>query len=222
MIDEVQDLAGNDLEIIKLLMKNCEKVIMVGDPRQVTYLTHTEAKHKSYKNGKIAEFLIDKCKSLIKDGIDENTLKDSHRCAPSICNYASRLYPEYEPTTSCGCCNVVPDLHEGIFLLKPAQLNEYLNKYNPVQLRWDKRTLTHSDFEAMNFGESKGSTFERVLIYPTGDMINWIHDNNKTLADGTRAKFYVALTRAKYSVAILFDFDTQLNYKGTIHYVPDE
>ena len=39
MIDEVQDLAGNDLEIIKLLMKSCSGITMVGDPRQVTYLT---------------------------------------------------------------------------------------------------------------------------------------------------------------------------------------
>lgn len=218
MIDEVQDLAGNDLEIIKLLMKNCSSVTMVGDPRQVTYLTHIESKHKGYRKGKIADFLKDKCKRLIKDGIDENTLKDSHRCPPAICDYASKLYNEFEPTTSCGCCNIVPNIHEGVFLLKPEHLDEYLKKYRPVQLRWDKRVKIHPEYFALNFGESKGTTFERVLIYPTGDMINWISDNKKKLTDGARAKFYVGLTRAKFSVAIVFDFDNATNYPGLIKY----
>lgn len=222
MIDEVQDLAGNDLEIIKLLMKNCSGVTMVGDPRQVTYLTHIEAKHRGYRKGRIAEFLTDKCKSLIKDGIDELTLKDSHRCPPAICDYASRLYPEFKPTTSCGCCNVVPNIHEGVFLVKPEHIDEYLKKYKPVQLGWDKRVVTHPDFEAMNFGESKGATFERVLIYPTVDMVNWIIDNNKDLTDGARAKFYVAITRAKFSVAIIFDYDNNTNYSGVLKYQIEE
>ncbi|GGG40570.1 UvrD-helicase domain-containing protein [Bizionia arctica] len=222
MIDEVQDLAGNDLEIIKLLMKNCSGVTMVGDPRQVTYLTHIEAKHKPYRKGKIAEFLKDKCKNLIKDGIDELTLKDSHRCPPSICDYASRLYLEFEPTTSCGCCNIVPNIHEGVFLVKPEHLNNYLEKYNPIQLRWDKRAKINLDYYAMNFGESKGATFERVLIYPTEDMSNWIIDNKLKLSDGAKAKFYVGLTRAKFSVAIVLDYDNSIDYKGLIKYQLEE
>jgi len=221
MIDEVQDLAGNDLEIIKLLMKNCDSVTMVGDPRQVTYLTHIEAKHKGYRKGRIAEFLTDKCKSLIKDGIDEMTLKDSHRCPPSICNYASKLFPEFEPTTSCGCCNIVPNIHEGIFLVKPEHLSKYLSKYNPIQLRWDKRVKTHQDFDSLNFGESKGATYERVLIYPTVDMGNWIMNNNFKLTDGARAKFYVGLTRARFSAAIAYDYDEKIQYNGMIKYKPE-
>ena len=49
-IDEVQDLAGYDLEIIKYLLAIESDVIMVGDPRQVTYHTHNEAKYKNIKN----------------------------------------------------------------------------------------------------------------------------------------------------------------------------
>jgi len=218
MIDEVQDLAGNDLEIIKLLMKNCHEVTMVGDPRQVTYLTHIEAKHRGYRKGKIAEFLKEKCKSLIKDGIDELTLKDSHRCPPSICDYASKLYLDYSPTTSCGCCNIVPNIHEGVFLVKPDHLTDYLKLYNPLQLRWDKRVKTHLGFDSMNFGESKGATLDRVLIYPTGGMDNWIIDNTSKLTDGARAKFYVGLTRARYSVAVVFDYDDTIEYSGLIKY----
>src|SRR5699024_7372475 len=84
-IDEVQDLAGYDLELIKLLFKTSSKILLVGDPRQVTYLTHLERKFKKYRNGEIKQFLLDKCKSLIKDNIDEESLKYSHRNNEIVC-----------------------------------------------------------------------------------------------------------------------------------------
>ena len=36
LVDEVQDLAGYDLELLKLFLKSCSSVLLVGDPRQVT------------------------------------------------------------------------------------------------------------------------------------------------------------------------------------------
>ena len=38
-VDEVQDLAGYDLDILVALFKTPSHVVLVGDPRQVTYLT---------------------------------------------------------------------------------------------------------------------------------------------------------------------------------------
>lgn len=38
--DEVQDMAGYDLEFIKLLLKTNSVIKMAGNPRQVTYHTH--------------------------------------------------------------------------------------------------------------------------------------------------------------------------------------
>ena len=52
-IDEVQDLAGYDLEILKLLFHSRSTVFCVGDPRQVTYYTHWERMNKPYRNGMI-------------------------------------------------------------------------------------------------------------------------------------------------------------------------
>ena len=43
-IDEVQDLAGYDLELIKLLFHSRSNIILVWDPRQATYSTHNEKK----------------------------------------------------------------------------------------------------------------------------------------------------------------------------------
>ena len=38
-------MAGYDLEIIKLLFGLETNILLVGDPRQVTYHTHDEAKY---------------------------------------------------------------------------------------------------------------------------------------------------------------------------------
>jgi superfamily I DNA/RNA helicase len=55
----------------------------------------------------------------------------------------------------------------------------------------------------MNFGESKGLSFDRVLIYPTDPIQNWLRNNNSVIADTSRSKLYVAITRARYSVAFV-------------------
>ena len=46
-----------------------------------------------------------------------------------------------------------------------------------MQLR-DRRDVEVKDFApVMNFGESKGLSFERVLIYPTTPIKKWLKDN---------------------------------------------
>jgi DNA helicase-2/ATP-dependent DNA helicase PcrA len=85
-----------------------------------------------------------------------------------------------------------------------------------VQLRWNKKTKTNPSFPTYNFGESKGQTHERVLIYPTKEMIDWILNNKSKLENGTRAKFYVALTRARYSSTIIYDYDDSDKILGAI------
>ncbi|MGK7371018.1 MAG: UvrD-helicase domain-containing protein [Candidatus Halalkalibacterium sp. M3_1C_030] len=212
-IDEVQDLAGYDLELIKQLFKTDTNVLLVGDPRQVTYLTHLERKHKKYRDGAIKQFLLDKCKSLIKDGIDEDSLRYSHRNNEMICKYSSLLYPELPEAKPCKCCEREDTEHDGVFLVRPDDVDRYLEIYNPIQLRWDNTIDTNSNYPVMNFGESKGLTFERVLIYPTSStMVPWIEDHAKSLTGETRAKFYVGLTRAKYSAAIIHDYDSEKEY----------
>ena len=100
-IDEVQDLAGYDLELIKVLFKSKIEVELVGDPRQVTYLTHNSDKNKKYAGGNLKSYLLDNCKSLIKDNIDEVTLNKSHRNNKLICSYSNKLYPKFSAVEQC-------------------------------------------------------------------------------------------------------------------------
>lgn len=111
--------------------------------------------------------------------------------------------------------------HDGLFILKENQVFSYIEKYKPTILRWDKNADTLG-LEAKNFGTTKGQTFERVLIFPTDGFKKYLSDgkltkvirkrNKKTQLETEEikdsfhlAKFYVATTRARYSVAIVFN-----------------
>jgi len=202
-IDESQDLAGHDLSIVKLLSLNSENLELVCDPRQVTYLTHLERKFGKYKDGKILEFVQTECKKSNFE-IDTTSLSKSWRCNQEICDYSNLLYPGL-PTCNSEENNLSGI--DGIYMVKKKKCKQYLEQFNPVQLRWDARTETFDEYKTLNFGVSKGLTFERVLIYPTKDMLKWINNTEAKLSSGARAKFYVGITRAKYSVGIVYDED---------------
>ena len=57
---------------------------------------------------------------------------------------------------------------------------------------------------ALNFGLSKGQTFDRVLIYPTGGITKYLKTGDLSKA-GDIPKLYVAITRARFSVAFIHD-----------------
>jgi DNA helicase-2/ATP-dependent DNA helicase PcrA len=205
-IDEVQDLAGWDLDILGLLFQSSSRVLMVGDPRQGTYSTNDSAKYKKYRNGRIRDFIEKECPKDICE-IDTTSLNRSHRNNKHICAFSSKLYPEYNACEPCDCPKCrgdIPD-HQGVFLVREADVESYRSKYRPERiLRY--REAASPD---LNYGASKGLGFDRVLIYPTDKIKQYLKDGDLTRIETVKAKFYVALTRARYSVGIVCDEDIQ-------------
>lgn len=208
-IDEVQDLAGYDLDIILELFKSKSEITLVGDPRQVTYLTHHENKYSQFKDGQIERFVLEKCKRLLVE-IDKTTLQRSHRNNKELCDFSSRLYPNLPYTESCDCseCRREKSDHNGVFIVRPADVNSYKSVYQPVELRY--REARSGEW---NIGKSKGLGFERVLIHPTDTFISYLktgqlikNDHGKVKAAFDIPKLYVALTRARHSAAIVYDY----------------
>ena len=199
-IDEVQDLAGHDLFFIQKLIGTSIVLTMAGDPRQVTYLTHFPSVNKKYSEGKIEEFLRDK-KLSDKVFFDNKTLVNSRRNCQSICEYSNKLFPDYPAVKSN---QYEENNHIGVFLVKEKDMTEYVNSLMPLQLRYNRNVKVNSNHDVLNFGESKGKTVDHVLIYPTEEIIKWIKDNSYNLKFKSRCQFYVALTRAKFSVGIVW------------------
>ena len=207
-VDEVQDLAGYDLDILVALFKTPSHVVLVGDPRQVTYLTHLEARHEKYRNGGIENFIREKLPKKVVCEIDTASLATSHRNSAAICALSSKLYPGMAATASCDCdyCRQpVPD-DAGLHIVRRKDLPRYLKTGKPVQLRWSSSIkVAASDQPTLTFGRSKGLGFDRVVIYPTGKMMSWLEDPKDQLEGEARAKLYVALTRARHVVAVVHD-----------------
>lgn len=65
----------------------------------------------------------------------------------------------------------------------------------------------------MNFGECKGIERDYILIYPTETHRKWIKSKTAISSHESRAKFYVALTRARQTVGIVVPDDFQTSNK---------
>lgn len=207
-VDEVQDLAGHDLDILAALFQSPANVVMVGDPRQVTYVTHLEARLKKYRDGGIADFIRAELPRKVTCDIDVTSLMTSHRNSTAICELSSKLYPKMAAATACKCpdCRQQAPVDAGLFIVRRKDLPRYLETRRPVQLRWSSTVKIGSpDLPALTFGRSKGLGFDRVIIYPTREMMEWLKNAQSKLEAGTRAKLYVGLTRARHAVAVVYD-----------------
>jgi superfamily I DNA/RNA helicase len=201
-VDEVQDLAGYDLELLKLLFISDSKTLLVGDPRQGTYSTNNSRKNKKFGKSNITHFFESREIESLLD-IDDSTLTVNYRSNEKICSFSNRLFSEFQPTTS-GQKDVSD--HDGVYIVKKDSVENYLEQFpNCVQLRWSSVQKINESYPVMNFGESKGLDFSRVLVYPTKKIKEWIMNNRVDLAPTSRSKFYVAITRAVYSVGIVWD-----------------
>lgn len=194
-VDEVQDLAGYDLEFLRLLLSSKIRIVVVGDLRQAVYLTNRSNKNSQFRGAK----LIDWLQARANDGLCViESLDTSHRCNQAICDFADSIYPQMPKTKSA---NVDQVEHMGIVLVHENHIPAYCAAHNPQELRWDSRAK-RAGSGARNFGKVKGQSFDRVLIHPTSTITDFIEKGTK-LADVTAAKFYVAVTRARHSVAVV-------------------
>ena len=207
-IDEVQDLAGYDLELLKLLFKANTNTLLVGDPRQGTYSTNSSSKNKKFKKAAIVNFFKDDSLGI---EIDTTSLTTNYRCNNSICELSNKLFPDMPATTSG---NNETTNHDGVFLVRESEVNEYLSSYPVTQLRENVKTEVNQQYRVMNFGESKGLSFDRVLIYPTKPILTWFSNNDSELAPTSRSKLYVALTRARFSVGIICNYSDETEIDG--------
>ncbi len=196
-IDELQDMAGFDLDILEKLFRSSIPMTAVGDPRQATYTTNNGPKNYKFKKIRIAEWIEQQRKIGL---ISVEKRMECYRSNQAICDFADRLFPSMPKTKSM---NNQTTGHDGIFPIKNNQVHDYFNTHKPVVLRYDRRADT-MDIPAINIGLAKGRTYDRVLIFPTKKMKAYLKTNDLSTA-GDLAKLYVAITRARYSVCFVVD-----------------
>ncbi len=198
IIDEVQDMAAYDLDVLELILRAGVPVTLVGDHRQAILSTNNSSKHKQFAGPAIIKkFHMWKESGLVAITYEQHT----HRCNQTIADLGDSFFSD-EPKTMSN--NQLVTGHDGVFLVGSADVDEYVARYAPQVLRYNAKTSCGSH-EAINFGEAKGMTFPRVLIFPHGGAKKWLASGSLTAVEKSVARMYVAVTRARYSVAFVYD-----------------
>lgn len=93
--------------------------------------------------------------------------------------------------------------HDGLFMVPRLLVRDYVGLYAPAVLRYDVRTDC-GGHAALNFGDAKGKTFDRVLIFPNGPLKSYLSSGDIRKIKSP-PKYYVAFTRARFSVAFAYE-----------------
>jgi len=188
-------------------------VYMVGDVRQSVFDTNPQDPNlRQYRGVNMLDwFELYQTKGLLE--VQHNA--KTWRANQTIATFSDTLFPSeftFEPTVSMQ--NETTD-HDGVFALSEPDVPAYILQHSPQLLRNSISTVCALELPIHNFGKVKGLTFDRVLIYPTKSIINFLVDGTE-LAPKTACGLYVAVTRAKYSVAFVLPkpSDTALTHWG--------
>lgn len=196
-VDEAQDLSGWDFTFLDLLLHSNSKILIVGDMRQNLFDTHKSNKNKKYAEN-LHLYFTDKQKQKLGKLKEMNV---SYRCNQIICDFADKLHKDLPTTKSL---NFDLNSHSGIYYIREKQIKNYIQTFLPKILVWDRRNKICESYKTLNLGDSKGLTFDRVLIAPTTEIMNYLkngHFSKESLV--VKNKLYVGITRAKYSVAFI-------------------
>jgi DNA helicase-2/ATP-dependent DNA helicase PcrA len=199
-IDEVQDLTGYDLDIIENLLRSGISVTMVGDLRQSLFSTNFhDPRHPKYRGLGMLDWFTDmKTKGLLDISYSNKTWRSNQ----AVASFSDSIFdPRHKMPPTMSLQSRV-SAHDGVYVVSPTDAAAYRDVYGPVLLRPSKATPTPQNVDVTNFGLAKGATFERVLIYPTKPILDFL-DGKSFLAERSAFGLYVATTRAVHSVAFV-------------------
>lgn len=110
--------------------------------------------------------------------------------------------------------------HYGAFVIKPSLVSDYLATSKPQVLRWSSsmgRAYLSPDLACHTFGSSKGLGFDHVRIISPEIHLKYLGGNLKVFGNDkteeSRNKMYVAITRARYSLAFVVEQEHLANIK---------
>ena len=203
-IDELQDYAGWDLEIIRLLFTSQMLITCVGDYKQATYRTNNSQKNSQYRDEKIRDYF----NVLEKKGectvLYENSTR---RFNGEICSFVNTIHGDEDSKIYPDCSVNSDELIEntGVYIIDIKYIEQYCEYYHPTILRYNIKSKIQFQHNCavFNYGSSKGATYDRVIIVPVSTTLPFIEKQIKISSNQTRSKFYVACTRAKHSVVFL-------------------
>jgi DNA helicase II / ATP-dependent DNA helicase PcrA len=204
LIDEVQDLVGYDLDVLERLLKSRISILAVGDLRQAILEANTASRFRKYRGVGLGNWFEERPELC---HIETSCL--SYRSNQAICDFADALFPEHPKTRSA---EVADTGHDGVFVVSRANVHAYIARWPSLTVLRHNKTSDTCNAAATNIGLAKGSTCERVLVFPTNPMLQYLTTRNPAKLKEPE-RLYVAVTRARFSLAFAIPDDWQ--WEGT-------
>jgi hypothetical protein len=202
LIDEAQDLSSHDWDVIDVLLGSTIEVRMVGDVRQSVLSTNPRSsKNKRYAYAEAVKWFRERQERGVLTIIENAT---TWRCEPKIAEFSDTIFNSSWAFPRTESANHTITGHDGVFLIRSKHIKEYLSRFYPQCLRDSANSGKAFDLDYINFRVAKGMTYERILIAPTTGITKFVQCGTY-LEPIAAAKFYVAVSRASQSVAIIVD-----------------
>jgi hypothetical protein len=199
-IDEVQDLNGYDLEILDTLLDAPLDLGMVGDIRQAILATNPrEPKNRQYKGIAAKKWFERQAKA---GRIAIAHMSETWRCNQQIADFADSIFDPAHGFVATVSRNTSQTGHDGVFVIAQEDAADYVETYEPLCLRRNAASARGVSLPFVNIGVAKGRDVKRVLVWPTAKMTMFLRTGT-TLEDSGACELYVAVTRARASVAFV-------------------
>ena len=197
--------------MLLLLFSSVIPTTCVGDYKQATFRTNNSLKNKQFRDDKIKDFFeLQQSKGICSITYSKVT----RRFNQDICDYVNTIHGDANNQV-CQCCEMeFPNENTGVYIIDPKYLSDYCSFYSPTILRYDRdSTIPFShNCQVLNYGNSKGLTLDRVIIIPVGTVLPFIKKGANITSPQTKSKFYVACTRAQYSVVFAIENFTETDH----------
>lgn len=202
LIDEVQDLSAYDWDILDCLLESQIDMWMVGDVRQSVLATNSRSrKNKAYAYADAVNWFRERERKG-RLTIAESTV--TWRCHQHVASFSDTIFDSSWAFPLTESKNDCVTGHDGVFLIRTEHIQDYVATYAPKCLRHAVTSAKNLPLDFLNFKLSKGLTFTRVLIAPTAPITKFIQAGT-ALEPMAASTFYVAVTRAEQSVAVVLD-----------------
>lgn len=200
MIDEIQDIAGNDFNLILKLINTKCNVYYVGDYHQHTYDTSRDNNVNKNLYNNFEKYITLFKKHKIE--IDTKSLDKSYRCGSQISKFVTEnLGIEMHSHSQCNKKSAI------IRITDKTKIKEIIDNDKIIKLLYRNARLYPG--YATTWGKSKGLEFEEDVCVVLNKTTYSSYKKNKLidLQPSTKNKLYVALTRTTKNVLLITQED---------------
>lgn len=195
-IDEIQDFAGHDFNLIMSIAKTNIDMMFVGDFYQHTFDTSRDGNTNKYLHNDLDNYKDRFKSSSIK--VDSGILNNSYRCSPTVCNFITdnigiEIYSHKDSATKIEILETLEDADK-IFNDKSV-VKLFLQKYYEYGCY------------SKNWGDCKGENkYHNVCVVLNKTTLNLFRKGKlNELKPQTKNKLYVACSRANNDLFFVSD-----------------